>query len=280
MRLEGALLWWALAAFVVGYTILRRFVPQLPPLFSVNLGSSMQAPAVKVWDGTGLQKRISNGRRDWIESRRHLVEFNVDNFRFELLPEDARTAEAKRRGMQDIVVGDEVFDTTFVVKSNDEQRVRRFLDGRVRTVLMSVANLAKGAPFQVTLDRFRLAVRAKIADRSADEKRLLRNLAKTLGSSLLQFLRSADQAPLPDERDEGISVVTDEDEADEPGLLGLLVCQICGEAVVEDRVDCVLCDTPHHADCWAYNEGCSVFGCESTACRPVGIADFSASGPV
>ncbi|MBI4859675.1 MAG: hypothetical protein HY815_05355 [Candidatus Riflebacteria bacterium] len=31
---------------------------------------------------------------------------------------------------------------------------------------------------------------------------------------------------------------------------------------------CPCCDTPHHSDCWAYNHGCSIFGCTGRADRP------------
>ena len=39
------------------------------------------------------------------------------------------------------------------------------------------------------------------------------------------------------------------------------VCRICGTMMVVDRVVCRKCETPHHADCWSYNGGCSTYGC-------------------
>lgn len=39
-------------------------------------------------------------------------------------------------------------------------------------------------------------------------------------------------------------------------------CGVCGTAVAPVRqLVCHACKTPHHRECWAYNEGCSMFGC-------------------
>jgi hypothetical protein len=43
-----------------------------------------------------------------------------------------------------------------------------------------------------------------------------------------------------------------------------MVCQICGEAITKESVDCRRCQTPHHEDCWQYFGGCSTFGCRET----------------
>ena len=42
------------------------------------------------------------------------------------------------------------------------------------------------------------------------------------------------------------------------------VCMICGEAVVERRVQCRRCQTPHHQECWEYLGQCSTYGCGGT----------------
>jgi hypothetical protein len=42
-------------------------------------------------------------------------------------------------------------------------------------------------------------------------------------------------------------------------------CGVCGTAVAPVRqLVCPQCKIPHHRDCWAYNEGCSTFGCGRT----------------
>ncbi len=40
-----------------------------------------------------------------------------------------------------------------------------------------------------------------------------------------------------------------------------VVCQICGEPIVDGLVFCRTCKTPHHRDCWQYVGRCSTFGC-------------------
>ena len=43
-----------------------------------------------------------------------------------------------------------------------------------------------------------------------------------------------------------------------------LYCPVCGTPVfVEGSVACNVCQTPHHKDCWEYNEGCAIYGCKN-----------------
>ena len=39
------------------------------------------------------------------------------------------------------------------------------------------------------------------------------------------------------------------------------VCMICGEAILQRRVQCRRCHTPHHQECWDYLGQCSTYGC-------------------
>ncbi len=47
-----------------------------------------------------------------------------------------------------------------------------------------------------------------------------------------------------------------------------VTCQICGECIADKFVTCEKCQTPHHPDCWEYNGGCSIFGCQSKSEGP------------
>src|SRR5688572_1813672 len=42
------------------------------------------------------------------------------------------------------------------------------------------------------------------------------------------------------------------------------LCRVCGAPLVHDVVQCSKCETPHHRDCWEYNRGCAIYGCEAT----------------
>lgn len=47
-------------------------------------------------------------------------------------------------------------------------------------------------------------------------------------------------------------------------------CGVCRFPVrVIDASPCARCETRYHRDCWTYNGGCAVFGCEVRAGRPV-----------
>jgi len=41
------------------------------------------------------------------------------------------------------------------------------------------------------------------------------------------------------------------------------ICLVCGEPLGSPVVVCSRCDTPHHRECWDYNEGCAVYGCKA-----------------
>lgn len=43
---------------------------------------------------------------------------------------------------------------------------------------------------------------------------------------------------------------------------------MCGEAVGPAPEPCPFCDTPHHFDCWEYNQGCGVYACPSKTRKP------------
>lgn len=53
------------------------------------------------------------------------------------------------------------------------------------------------------------------------------------------------------------------------------VCRVCGSPLAVPIVRCPACDTPHHQDCWAYNRGCSIFGCSPA----LSIKDVTAAEP-
>lgn len=41
------------------------------------------------------------------------------------------------------------------------------------------------------------------------------------------------------------------------------VCPYCRAPLGEDSTNCPVCGTPHHADCFEENGGCTVFGCSA-----------------
>lgn len=66
-----------------------------------------------------------------------------------------------------------------------------------------------------------------------------------------------------------------------PSAPGEAVCAVCGSVLAAPLVHCPGCRTPHHQDCWAYNDGCAIYGCgvAGTALVPVPAADPLEAAP-
>jgi len=59
-------------------------------------------------------------------------------------------------------------------------------------------------------------------------------------------------------------------------------CPVCGEGLPGAPVACPRCETPHHAECWEFAEGCAIYGCKENLClaRRVSEGRLARSGPV
>jgi hypothetical protein len=62
---------------------------------------------------------------------------NPDGFRFTVYRHGPFSDLGKLLGMQDLAIGDAEFDQRFIVKSNDEAKVRRLLNDRIRAAIMA-----------------------------------------------------------------------------------------------------------------------------------------------
>lgn len=184
---------------------------------------------------------------------------NRTGFRFDVALETPGHVAAKRKGLQDIEVGDPDFDRRFLLRSNDPGRLVQFLDGRTRDTLTGLSLLDGMAEVDVSLDQFRLLV-VKRGRLSGAEEVEFRSLAGLLGHLLFQFLG----APVPAADSPGIRFI--DGAAAEPADAAdsaVVACPVCGEEITGRHVACSLCATPHHRDCWDYNGRCSTYGCET-----------------
>jgi len=53
-------------------------------------------------------------------------------------------------------------------------------------------------------------------------------------------------------------------------------CLVCGDPIEKlPNVECKVCETPHHTECWNSIGGCSTFGCENQAnkCEIIPVED-------
>lgn len=56
--------------------------------------------------------------------------FNTNNFKFQIYPETILSFISKIFGAQDIIIGDKEFDNTFILKTNDEFKLKAFLSNK------------------------------------------------------------------------------------------------------------------------------------------------------
>ena len=79
---------------------------------------------------------VSTGKVTIVYTRMRAPYVNPDGFRFTIYRRGMFTGIAKWLGMQDLEIGDERFDHDFVIKSNDEAKVREMMTApRLRELL-------------------------------------------------------------------------------------------------------------------------------------------------
>jgi len=69
---------------------------------------------------------VSTGKATIIYTRIRAPYVNPDSFRFSIYRKGLFSDIAKRLGMQDIEIGDPEFDDAFIIKGNDDMKVRTF----------------------------------------------------------------------------------------------------------------------------------------------------------
>jgi Prokaryotic RING finger family 1 len=146
-------------------------------------------------------------------------------------------------GGRDLTIGEAEFDRRFTIQSNPPAFAPEYLDGPTRDLIQSLERLGEG-PFMLQVRPGQLVVRA--AGRLQD--------GPILGlfiSRCYDLVRRLNAVALPSGIELGATFVP----ADAK-------CPVCGTKIdPAPRVLCRKCATPHHAECWAYNDGCSTFAC-------------------
>jgi hypothetical protein len=82
------------------------------------------------WTLTLDTHTVSNGESSHVYTRMRAPYVNPEGFRFEIYRANFLSDLARMFGLQDIDIGDLAFDPAFIIKSNDEARVRRLLEPR------------------------------------------------------------------------------------------------------------------------------------------------------
>jgi sarcosine oxidase delta subunit len=214
---------------------------------SYQHGGLFGRPSVRFWYGrTNVQIRAAK-RRNWGTVTQALLDWPDANLTMELLFDPHSTRQEGLPGTR-ILVGNNEFDTRFLVRSPNGEKVLHLLSDGVRWQVDRLAHFDDGAELYIAFKNGRITIE--------------KNSALTREDDVDEFTRLSlelfDQAMLT--RSEGIEFLRE----GEARVLDDPVCPVCGEKIVTDMVFCRRCLTPHHAECWRYIGSCSTFACQET----------------
>jgi hypothetical protein len=117
---------------------------------------------------------VSTGKTHVVYTRMRAPYVNPSGFRFTIYRKGVFTDIAKRFGMQDVQVGDEPFDTDFVIQGNDEGMLRAlFSDSTLRHLIEGLKDVELtvknddgyfGRAFPADVDQLYFSTRGVIKD--------------------------------------------------------------------------------------------------------------------
>ena len=176
----------------------------------------------------------------------------VSHTRLSVFPETFWTQTQKFIGMQDLQIGNPQFDNVFVLQSSDPMYLAEVLNHDAQQILLNIRayhdlnlNVFNGVyQLGITIDRFEAR---KIIELVSAYLTLRNYSMRTLKAHPIYEAEIADPV---------LHLANIKEQ--------LANCLVCGTEVVDDRVHCQKCKTPHHKECWGYFGGCSRYGCGST----------------
>ncbi len=197
-----------------------------------------------------LDVYATGGKNSTLYTQLTFTFYHNSSFRCEISPEGFLQEIGKFFGMQDIEVGYRTFDDHFIVKSDDIETVRNFLNAAVQQELLKLKQLRRNDHIYLSMNSSRLLIKKlSLLNRLEDliafyesSGRICDEVMTLLGASGAGAIQILD-------------VSFD-------GAVETPVCQVCGDEVTSNKVICRRCRTPHHRDCWEYNGGCSVYACK------------------
>ena len=164
------------------------------------------------------------------------------------LYEEAGRATRYPSTKKNLAVEDGEFDEVFIVHSNNQDVALSLLSEDVRAALLSLNETDPKGGLVVNLSRHSLSVLKGNLPRSVASIRSFFRLASVLFRLVLKGIGYS----LP---------CTSAIEATE--AVGEGQCPVCAGTLDENVVRCAWCKTPHHEECWYYNqERCAIFGCK------------------
>jgi hypothetical protein len=192
----------------------------------------------------------STGGRHALRSTRLEIGSSRHRFpRMEIHPQYGIHAIAKLFGMQDVEIGVPAIDDAYILKAENEQWLRSFLDPGVQRRILELEQLRPaGLHLHSRAELFELRV-----DRWLEDVRLV--AFHDAGLEIAAAMLGESQSPAA----AGVQIL---EAPARPSTGG--TCLVCGRALAGTRtVRCRRCDTSHHDECWNYNGSCAVYGCAS-----------------
>ncbi|WP_254506760.1 RING finger protein [Anatilimnocola floriformis] len=174
--------------------------------------------------------------------------------RMELRPQGIAQNIGKYFGMQDIEIGVPEFDAAFIIQGSNEREIREFLRQDVRYAIMALVCCGTQPHHDLHLQLGGGTLRVTKHEHFTSELQL-----SEFARCCFKLIRLI-QKPLSD----GIEFV--EGQVRPTISLHDTECQVCGDPLTENVVQCQKCKTPHHLDCWQYFGSCSVYGCGHKRC--------------
>jgi hypothetical protein len=179
-------------------------------------------------------------------------------FRLELMPIGRPAPPQPPKGTRPVATGHAEFDRDYLVRANDPEIAREFLDPEgIRSAVEALKRLAPPAGILLSVNPERLLVQV--------DRNLGQNLA-LLDTAVRETLVLHDnlQSSVARRLREGVEIVTaGPAEAEDAGPVE---CEVCGDPIGGPHVVCTACRTPFHRDCWTFVGGCSTFGCACKQC--------------
>ncbi len=145
-------------------------------------------------------------------------------------------------GGRDLTIGTPEFDARYVIQANPAELARRYLDQPTQALIRRLDQLGDGA-FLFQIRPRQILVR--VSRRMREGIQLQRFIADCY--ALVTRITGLGEGSV------SVQPIEIGQDAD---------CQVCGVKIeMAQRVLCSKCRTPHHSDCWGYNDGCSIFAC-------------------
>jgi hypothetical protein len=174
-------------------------------------------------------------------------------FRMELAPTARPAPPQSPRATRPVMTGDREFDSGYVVRANDVEMSRDFLNPTIRSTVEGLHQLVHRGGMLVSINPERMLVQVdRNLGTNGEYLAWVVEQALMLHDSLIDAVTRR--------MGEGVAIVDDAESWQEDQ--GAPTCKVCGEPIDESEiVVCASCNTPHHRDCWEYIGACSIYGC-------------------